>query len=87
MANQLIDSKFFNTCQKDLSGCIKAETVISRNDFIYEAGRFLVANKSEIENFGELLHDYSRTLCAIVKYEMLEEMKKRIDNIDTFYHI
>jgi hypothetical protein len=81
-----IESKFFNTHKTDLFGNVRKETVIGRDNFIYEAGRQLLELIND-DNFQDAIHDYSRTLCAIVKYEMLEEMKKRIDNIDAFYHI
>jgi len=81
-----IESKFFNTRATNLNGDFTGET-ISRQDFMREAGRHLVEIQGKVDDFAEALWDYSRTLCAITKEELLDQMRNRIDHIDTFYHI
>jgi len=37
-------------------------------------------------NFARVLNEYSRIIKALVKNEMLAEMQKSIDSINTFYN-
>lgn len=87
---KIIKSANFNTLEENFSQDEKQELV--RADwFISREGRKLLSHlgyedKDEKRQFAAaLLHDFAATLKAIVKEELLEEMRERIENINTFY--
>lgn len=83
--NKIIQSDIFNTKKVTLLGKVLNEP-ISSYEFITQG--FSGINKDlsvNSESFKIALYDFAATLKAIVKQEMIEEMQKRIDNLDTFY--
>lgn len=84
-----IESDNFETIDTGVTG--KEETPIRSGWFINREGRKLLSKlgyepKEERTQFAaQLLHEYSSVLKEIVKQELLEEMRNRIESIDTFY--
>ncbi len=75
----------FSLDDTDLCGNIKVGKVISSHQFSMDGIRKLEYVK-DTPNFANHLWEYSAILKALVKNEMLIEMQKRIENIDTFYN-
>ena len=69
----------------DLMGNIKVGETISSYHFMCFESKKLESVKDK-PNFAQYLYEYSAILKALVKNEMLIEMQKRIENIDTFYN-
>jgi hypothetical protein len=88
---KLIKSENFNTTEEQFFNRGDKEKLIRSEWFINREGRKLLSHlgyedKDEKRQFAaSLLHDFAATLKAIVKEELLEEMRNRIENIDTFY--
>ncbi len=81
-----ITSDIFDVIDTGISGK-KTPTQITSNNFIYDAGRKLLEiNKTDPDKLPEILREYAFVLKDLVKSEMLEEMKRCVNNIDTFYN-
>jgi hypothetical protein len=80
----LSKDSIFSVDATNLSGKKTGEQITSYH-FIYESRNILETVKNTPE-FQSHLYEYSAILKLLVKNELLEEMKKRIDNIDTFYN-
>jgi len=86
---EIIKSENFETTE-DIFGTEQTPKQVSSNWFMTREGRRLLSKlgyeKDERGQFaGKLLHDYAATLKELVRQEMLEEMRKSIKNIETFY--
>ena len=75
----------FNIVDTDLMGNIIPDKVISSHHFMMFESKKLETVKDK-DNFAAYIWEYSAILKALIKNEMLNEMQKRIENIDTFYN-
>jgi len=87
--NTIIKSEHFETTE-DVFGTEQEPKPVSSSWFMTREGRRLLSKlgyeKDERGQFaGALLHDYAATLKEIVRQELLEEMRKSIKHIETFY--
>lgn len=81
---KLEDNSIFSIQKTTLLGKVIEGEVSSSYEFITEGMRVLTSKKDDAD-FQYYLHEYSAIIKALVKYELLNEMYRRIDNIDTFY--
>jgi hypothetical protein len=84
-----IESENFDTVDTGISLTREGKT-ISSDWFIVREGRKLMSKlgyeSDEKGQFaGELISDFARTLKEIVRQELLEEMRKSVNHIETFY--
>lgn len=75
----------FTIVDTDLTGNIIPDKVISSNHFMMFESKKLEIVKDK-DNFAAYIWEYSAILKALIKNEMLDEMQKSIENIDTFYN-
>jgi hypothetical protein len=75
----------FTIVDTDLMGNLIPDKVISSHLFMMFESKKLETVKDK-DNFADYIWEYSAILKALIKNEMLDEMQKRIENIDTFYN-
>jgi len=90
MNQKIIKSENFDTTDSLLSDKSKPAPIRSGYFITREGRKFLTSLGYEAQDerrqfAAGLLHDFASTLKEIVKAEMLEEMRKRIDNLETMY--
>lgn len=85
MENNNLKSDFFDTRATDLLGNIIIDKTVSSNEFIREGAHILTSLLNSV-HYGRALYDYANIIKELVKQEMLTEMRKRIDHINTFYN-
>ena len=82
---ELSPDSIFSIKATDLLDNILSDKTISSYHFMIFESKKLEAVKDK-KNFSGYLWEYSAILKALIKNEMLIEMQKRIENLDTFYN-
>ena len=78
-------SDFFSLIATDLMGNQLPGKTVRSNHFIFEA-RSVLWELKDNDKFCEAINDFGVMLKYIVKQELLAEMRKSVENIDTFYN-